>query len=217
MKRRMIMTEDGSHSLFVEDLGETYHSKHGAKQESVFIYINNGFQYITKDTLSVLEVGFGTALNAWLTYKCAVEQRKKVSYTGVEAFPLQKEEWSMLNYAASDEEQKMLTALHEAEWEKEVVLHPFFHLKKMKIEWEEFSTQERYDLIYYDAFGYDFQPEMWSKKLMETLYTILEPGGVMITYACKGVIIRTLKEVGFEVSKLDGPPGKRQITRAVKR
>lgn len=217
MKRSLIITEDGSHSLRVDALGETYHSVHGALQESLHVYINNGLLYCPERPLHVFEMGFGTGLNALLTAQHALEKKQHIYYTALEAYPLEVEEWKALRYNELTGQGALFDQLHEADWETPVVIHPYFQLTKKKMFWHEFNSDVCFDLVYYDAFGADYQPELWSEDNFEKIHTILHTNGVMITYASRGIMHRALKKWGFNVEKLAGPPGKRQITRATKR
>lgn len=217
MQRRIITTKDGSHSILVEELGETYHSVHGALQEAQHVYIKNGLLFCLQPELHILEMGFGTGLNAFLTLKEAIKQNITIHYTGLEAYPVTDEEWKKLNYAANTIDKKYFEELHFAEWNVPVSIHPNFVVKKVQSKLQNFTTDASYQLIYYDAFGFTYQPELWSEEIFRKLYNILSPQGVLVTYACKGEVTRTLKRIGFDVEKLQGPPGKREMTRAFKR
>lgn len=217
MEREIIVTNDGSHSLFVKDMGETFHSKHGAVQESVHVYINNGIKRLEKKQISVLEFGFGTGLNALLTLKFATENCKKISYETIEAFPLQKEEYQLLNYNQFVPSNVSLQHLHEIPFGINEEVTPFFTFQKHFVKIEDFTTNNTFDIIYFDVFGYDYQSELWSKEILTKAYQMLNVNGLFVTYACKGVVNKHLKEIGFTVHKLAGPPGKREMICAVKK
>lgn len=214
MKRTIITTSDGSTSLKMEQWDETYHSVHGAIQESLHVYIQNGFNRIDKQHIRILEMGFGTGLNAFLSYVNAVEQQKQISYCGIEGFPLNKEEIACLNYANQEEwqvHQPMFKAMHALEWGTEQALDAHFTLKKVASTFEDVVITDRFDLVYFDVFGYPFQPELWSEAIFQKVYDALDSGGVLVTYACRGPIRRAMKAVGFEPEKVPGPPGKREM------
>lgn len=219
MQRKIIVTGDGSSSLLVEKMGETFHSRHGAVQESVYVYIDNGLKQIKKKEITILEFGFGTGLNALLTAKYALEQHCKIHYETIEAYPLTPEEYSLLNYEDFVQSSVSLRQLHEIPWSSPLApafLNDYFSIVKHSQKIEDFITSKKFDLIYFDVFGYDYQPELWHKEILQKAFDFLAPGGLFVTYACKGVVNRNLKEIGFEVRKLKGPPGKREMTLAVK-
>ncbi|MTG98595.1 MULTISPECIES: tRNA (5-methylaminomethyl-2-thiouridine)(34)-methyltransferase MnmD [Myroides] len=221
MKRKVITTEDGSTSIQMEDWGETYHSIYGAVQEAKHVYIKHGLQkVIDKEQVAILEMGFGTGLNAYLTYLEA-KGKAKVAYHTIEAFPVSDTELEALNYfslAEQAEDKVVYRKLHEVSWDIEQIITPDFTLFKMlnKFELQELESN-RYDLIYFDAFGYPYQPDLWSEEIFAKMYACLKIGGVLTTYACRGVINRTMKKVGFEIEKVPGPPGKREMVIAYKR
>ncbi len=217
MNREIIVTEDGSHSLFVKEMGETFHSKHGAVQESAHVYIKNGIELIDKEVINVLEFGFGTGLNALLTLEFAIKNHKKIIYESVEAYPLTKDEFCLLNYNDFVETPISLQTLHEIPTDTPRNVTEYFSLLKHFCKIENFSTNKKFDIIYFDVFGYDYQTELWSTEILQQAYNYLNPQGIFVTYACKGIVNRRLKELGFKVSKVPGPPGKREMTVAVKK
>src|SRR5690606_26325286 len=217
MNREIIVTEDGSHSLFVKDMGETFHSKHGAVQESAHVYIKNGIALINKETINVLEYGFGTGLNALLTLEFAVNNNKTIVYESIEAYPLTAYEFELLNYDDYVKIRVSLQKLHELPDDiNESVTESFSKLKYFcKV--EDLNTTNKFDVIYFDVFGFDYQSELWSAEILQKAYDFLNTDGIFVTYACKGLINRRLKELGFKVHKTAGPPGKREMIIAVKK
>lgn len=214
MKRTLITTSDGSSTLKVEQWGETYHSIHGALQEALHVYIKNGFERVTKDSFSILEMGFGTGLNALLTLVQSQRTEKKVVYHAVEGFPLSVEEVKGLNYVKGSELESYehdFELLHDVPWEQETGINDFFTLKKIKSQFEHMELNQKYDLIYFDVFGYPYQPDLWSLDMFIAMYALLSPGGLLVTYACRGVIKRAMKQAGFEIQVIQGPPGKREM------
>ncbi len=212
------LTEDGSHTLYNEKLDETYHSKHGAIQEAMHVFINAGLNYINKPTINILEVGFGTGLNAFLTLQ---ESRGiNINYTSLEAYPLEGDVIDQLNYIKElnldTDEVKQFEKLHAVEWGSYQEVTSKFNLNKVKVELAKYRTTELFDIIYFDAFGPRVQPEMWEKEIFKKMHDILAEKGILVTYCAKGSVKRTLKEVGFQVEPLPGPPGKREMTRAKK-
>ncbi len=214
-------TQDGSSSVFSEKFGEGYHSKYGAVQESRHVFIEEGLflAAILKKELSILEMGFGTGLNVLLTYLEAKKLNLSIRYTGVDAYPLEAPMYSQLNHPQMlglAEEQPVFDQIHQSPWNTTTPLTDFFSLRKIRERFEQVEFTEPFDLIYYDAFAPSAQPELWEAPLMQKLYDSLLPGGVMVTYCASGAFKRTLKSVGFEVQTLKGPPGKREMTRAVR-
>ncbi len=216
MKQQIKTTADGSSTIYNATIDECYHSVHGARNESMHIFIRSGFDEIRKSEISIFEVGFGTGLNAWLTLQAAQKRGCRVHYTAVERYPLSKECYSVLNYADSDNEQPQFLQLHEADWGRSVAIAPNFTLDKIEADFTEFSLSGRYDLVYFDAFSPEKQPEMWSENIFRQLYEQMNEGGVLVTYCAKGVVRRTMQAVGFAVERIAGPVGKREILRARK-
>lgn len=212
--RKIIETKDGSHSVFVEEMGETYHSVHGAIAEAKHVYIRNGVACSSSNDINILEMGFGTGLNALLTAEYAHERKIQINYTALEAYPLEENEWSALNYA--QENQALFEKLHRCEWENSITISDYFTLQKHLTFFEDMDFDCQFDIIYFDVFGYNYQPHLWDKAILQKCFHALKPNGIWVTYACKGVVTRDLKALGFDVQKLAGPPGKREMTRAVK-
>ena len=223
MKREIIKTADGSATIYLPEWNEHYHSKHGAVQEALHVFIRTGLEhYLEKyspEKLSILEIGFGTGLNTLLTFFEAEKRNINISYTGIEAYPVSAEELEALDYAAMIPEKKasaVFKKLHETPWEKRSEIYPFFDLQKEKKFFSEITATSEYDLIYFDAFGPRVQPELWSEEVFENMYKALRPGGVLVTYSAKGSVRRAMQSAGFEVERLPGPPGKREMLRATR-
>lgn len=214
MKRIIEHTEDGSATLFVPELNEHYHSVKGARTESQHIFINMGLKASTAPQPRILEIGFGTGLNALLTLEVAGQEKRRVHYTGIEFYPLSWEEVDALKYS----DNPLFQRLHTAPWEEDMEVSSFFTLRKRKGDANIIAESERaLDLVYFDAFAPEKQPEMWSEQLFRTLYVNMNTGGILTTYCAKGVVRRLLQTVGFRVERLPGPPGgKREILRATK-
>lgn len=225
LTRKLFYTDDGSASLKIEGWDEQYHSKHGAVQESQHVYIKNGLQFYhnthKNHKIRTLEIGLGTALNAYLTALYASDNNCTVDYTAIEAYPLKETEWKALNY---DEflkrEERLELALHDfhlADWGTPVALSSNFSLTKLNIRLENFQPEEKaYNLIYFDAFGFRVQPELWTTSIFKKMHHCLDNDGVLVTYAAKGSVRRDLQSLGFVVERLPGPPGKREMLRAIK-
>lgn len=219
MKREIITTCDGSKTIFIEDLNEHYHSKHGAINESLHVFIKNGLQLFSRKEIAVLEIGFGTGLNALITLLKASDLKLKIDYVGVEAYPISTEEVSKLNYPdqlKDDRAKKAFTQLHEVTWGLKHELNPDFFLTKRKQFFDDIQDQNRFDLIYFDAFGPRVQPDLWTQPIFEKMYAALKEKGVLVTYSVKGSARRAMLASGFKTEKLPGPPGKREMLRAVK-
>lgn len=222
MKREIITTGDGSTTIHLPEWNEQYHSRHGAIQEAQHVFIEMGLKKLLErdfKQISILEIGFGTALNALVTWKYLNELSYKVNYTGVEAYPVGPEEAEKLNFAEALKEKgapEVYRKLHKAPWEEQVSLTSSFTLLKQKKYFREIVDVEEHDLIYFDAFGARVQPELWTVEIFQKMFTALKQEGILVTYAAKGSVRRAMQEVGFRVEKLPGPPGKREMLRAVK-
>lgn len=214
----IIITSDGSHTLRNNALNETYHSIHGAVQESRHVFIRSGLDYFRQETkakhVSVLEVGFGTGLNALLTLEYAREHSIQIKYHTLELYPLPVEIWSKLNYG--DVEAKAFADLHEAPWEVECSLTPGFSITKRKVSLLDVKLDVRCDVIYFDAFAPSVQPALWEYDSLQRVTATLNPGGIFVTYSAKGQLRRDLRSLGLQVETLPGPPGKLQMVRASK-
>jgi len=219
LEREIIRTSDGSTTIHIKDWDECYHSKHGAIQEAKHVFIKNGLALFPNQKVSILEIGFGTGLNSFITYLEAKDLNQIIDYVGVEAYPISKEELQSMNYLDelnALESKVIFDKMHSIDWEDKHDLSENFALTKRKQFFEEIDDVEKFDLIYFDAFGYRVQPELWSVSVFERMYRALKPNSVLVTYAARGVIKRNMIEVGFTVEKLAGPPGKREMFRVRK-
>ena len=216
---KLEQTADGSYTLYVPELDEHYHSVKGALTESQHIFINIGLKHSSVTSPHILEIGLGTGLNCVLTLLEAKESQRHVYYTGIERYPLNEEIIHKLNYPSiiGKECEEDYFAIHQAPWEENVCLSPWFTLHKMEGDFTHYSFEQKYDIIYFDAFAPEKQPEMWEQSLFDNLYQVLNEGGILTTYCAKGVVRRMLQTAGFKVERLPGPPGgKREILRATK-
>jgi len=221
LKRKIIITDDGSTTIHLPDLDEQYHSKHGAIQEAYHVFINTGLEYLLKqlqpNPLKILEIGLGTGLNAFITLLEADKNKIPISFTGVEAYPISSLEIEKLNYPLLlNSTEAYFKKLHQSEWEKQISISTHFSILKRKQFFSEITDKNNFHLIYFDAFGARVQPELWTEQIFKKMYTALKKGGVLVTYSAKGSVRRAMQTVGFEVERLPGPPGKREMLRARK-
>ncbi|UOB18320.1 tRNA (5-methylaminomethyl-2-thiouridine)(34)-methyltransferase MnmD [Abyssalbus ytuae] len=219
MKRKIIKTSDGSTTIFLEEWNEHYHSKHGAINEAYHVFINNGLEEFRDTSVNILEIGFGTGLNAFITLIETPKLNLTVNYEGVEAYPVVKEEINKLNYVEelkAHHKKDSFNLMHDCEWGKKVEITSYFSLKKRQHFFSEIKDLNTFDLIYFDAFGARVQPELWDKEIFLKMYNALKEKGILVTYAAKGSVRRAMQEVGFKVERLPGPPGKREMLRAIK-
>lgn len=221
MKREIITTGDGSKTIFIPEWNEHYHSSHGALQEAQHVFIRHGLNTQTSDYITILEMGFGTGLNALLTFFSSEKRNQYVHYIGVEAFPPTPEEIAELDYCAFTNDESAATIyskFHTSLWNSPVEISEHFVLEKQLCELTTAKIQlNTVDLVYFDAFGPRVQPELWTMAIFQTIYNWMSPNGVFVTYCAKGQVKRDLKAVGFEVESLAGPPGKREMIRAIKK
>jgi tRNA U34 5-methylaminomethyl-2-thiouridine-forming methyltransferase MnmC len=215
---KIILTADGSHTLFSERFKEHYHSTYGAITESRHIFINNGLKRISEENIHILEVGFGTGLNCLLTFLEIHKTFQKVRYESIEPFPVKKSILAELNYPTllGNESINPYNSIISAILDQDVSLNDRFILRKISSKLENLDFKQTYHLVYFDAFSPEVQPEMWSEANFKKLYDALLPEGILVTYSCKGVVKRALKSAGFSISKLPGPPGKREMLLAKK-
>ena len=218
MDRRIIETGDGSHTVAIPDMNVTYHSKHGAIQESMHVFIEAGLRYVIKKSpiqpVKILEIGFGTGLNAFLTAIEAINTKTQVYYMAIEQFPISMEEVQALNYTNSLQNKELFVAMHEGAWNKEEIVNEKFILRKEKADLIQFETNQSFNLIYFDAFAPSAQPELWTEEVFRKLFSMLLPNGFLVTYCSKSAVRRDMESVGFKVEKIPGPPGKREMVRA---
>ncbi len=215
-------TQDGSQTILNTQINETYHSSHGALTESKHIFIGEGYQTIPGKTrsMTILEVGFGTGLNALLTLVACEKDQRKVHYVAIEPYPLPDEILKQLSYpglVGSCDERTRFYQMHHIPWGVPYFISDHFILNKLDQKLQDVGFQEdKFNLVYFDAFSPEVQPEMWTEAIFKELFKALQPGGILVTYSVKGEVRRNLKAVGFDVEKIPGPPGKREITRARK-
>ncbi len=221
MKRTLLKTGDGSYTLHIPEWDEQYHSKHGAIAEALHVFIKEGlYHYSAKNAATeifIMEIGFGTGLNAFLTFLEAEKSNFKIDYTGVEAYPLSLSEIQKLNYTSLlNASEEVFLQLHDVAWEEKTVVSEKFKLTKQQQFFSEINTENSFNLIYFDAFGIRVQPELWTEEIFQKMYNALKPKGVLVTYAANGNTRRAMQAVGFSVERLPGPPGKREMLRGTK-
>jgi len=217
MKREILITSDGSTTIHLPDWNEQYHSKNGSINETYHVFINSGLKEVTTNNVSILEIGFGTGLNCFITY---LEHQKKIDYVGVEAYPVTLEEVEKMNFISvlkADNETKAFQKIHQVSWEEKHQISPNFSLTKRKQFFEDITDKDAFNLIYFDAFGARVQPQLWTVSIFEKMFNALKKDGILVTYSAKGSVRRAMQEVGFTVERLPGPPGKREMLRAIKK
>ncbi len=217
MKLELVTTNDGSHTFYRPDLDEQFHSKYGAIQESMHIFINAGLKTITKPEVCIFEVGFGTGLNVILSLIEAEKVHQALIYDSLEKFPIAKELILKLNYVnyLPAKYRPIFYSIHNEEWNKNFQLGNM-SLTKYSGDIRTFNFTRTYHIVYFDMFAPDKEPELWSSEIFSKIFKAIEPDGFLITYSVKGIVRRRLQDAGFSVEKLDGPPGKRQILKARK-
>lgn len=215
---KIISTKDGSDTLYSELYNAHYHSMNGAIQESLHVFIKNGFECINLDKISILEIGFGTGLNATLTASSAMMTRRLTKYTGIDICALDESILLNLNYNSTLNTQNIENwdKIIKAKWNNENFINDYFYLKKVNTDFINYNPTDRYNLIYFDAFAPDDQPEMWTLDIFKKLYQVTESEGILVTYCSKGIVKQALREAGYIINRLPGPPGKRHIIKAVK-
>ncbi len=220
LKREIIITADGSSTIQIPELNEQYHSVHGAIQESMHVFINSGLKKMIKKEINILEIGFGTGLNCFLTLLEALKLNINIEYTGVEAFPVENDEISRLNYVSELNAEKFsdcFVEIHRNNWNRKIEIAANFILEKQKKFFDEISDKNYFDLIYFDAFGARVQPELWTEEIFKKMYEACKNNAILVTYSSKGSVRRAMQDVGFSVEKIPGPPGKREMLRAFKK
>lgn len=230
MKREIRITSDGSTTIHLPDWNEQYHSKHGAIQEAYHVFIKKGLVFYIDELnskshsknnkISILEIGFGTGLNAFITFLEANKKDLIIDYVGVEAYPVLNDEIQKLNFVTELNATTFkidFDKMHQVSWEEKHLIRNNFSLVKRKQFFTDIKDENSFDLIYFDAFGAKVQPELWTEVVFEIMYNALKNKGVLVTYSAKGSVRRAMQAVGFEVERLPGPPGKREMLRAVKK
>ncbi len=219
MERSLKITEDGSHTVFVKGLDEPYHSTHGALQESMHVFIRQGLLTLKLPSVRILELGFGTGLNALLSLRESHVRNFDIYYHAVEKYPLNESEYKLLNYekVLQNLPKGILQDIHSCPWGQAIQISARFTLFKEEADFRSMKLPSKVNLIYFDAFSPDKQPELWTNEVIGTIGQVCEQGAILVTYSSKGVVRRTLSSCGFDVFKVPGPPGKREIIRAIKR
>ncbi len=215
----ILKTKDGSYTLYLDYMNETYHSRHGAIQESLHVFIQSGLKWMKKDEINILEIGFGTGLNVLLTLLHQKQNNfpRRIFFESIEKYPLSWDLVKQLNYVRTPLEKNLFHRIHLCKWNEVCMINnDQFYLMKNKTDLIDFQPNKLFDLIYFDAFAPDKQPEMWTKGVFTKLYENMNKNGVLVTYSAKGSVRRTMQSVGFEVEKIPGPPGKREMLRAKK-
>lgn len=222
MKRTIITTSDGSKTIQIEGWNEQYHSIHGALQEAKHVYINAGLKTFLErqtkqNTLTLLEIGFGTGLNALLTALESLNISQEICYHGIEAYPVAADELQALEYdLLIGSDPSIFRQIHSCFWEETQKILPHFSIVKRQAFFSDIAEANAYDVIYFDAFGPRVQPHLWIESIFKKMYEALRPNGLLVTYCAKGSVRRSMQAVGFEVERLAGPPGKREMLRATK-
>lgn len=220
MKREIIQTSDGSTTIHIPDWNEQYHSIHGAIQEAYHVFIKKGLESIPTHKTSILEIGFGTGLNSFITFLEAQNNNLFIDYVGVDAYPVLKEEIDKLNYVSqlnASHSSEIFKTFHSCSWDEKHQITPNFSLLKRKQFFSEIEDEGIFDLIYFDAFGARVQPKLWSEEMFIKMFKALKFEGILVTYSAKGSVRRAMLSAGFTVERLAGPPGKREMLRATKK
>ena len=222
MKRSIITTSDGSKTIQIEGWNEQYHSIHGALQEAKHVYINAGLKmFLEQQTkqipLTLLEIGFGTGLNALLTALESLNISQEICYYGIEAYPVAADELQALGYhTLIGSDPSIFQTIHSCSWEETHIILPHFSIVKRQAFFSDIAEINAFDVIYFDAFGPRVQPHLWIESIFKKMYEALRPNGLLVTYCAKGSVRRCMQAVGFKVERLPGPPGKREMLRAIK-
>ena len=218
LSRTLVLTADGSHTVSLPEANITFHSKHGAIQESKHVFIDAGFSYAKTvfpgEALSILEIGFGTGLNAFLTAIEALSMEQPIRYTAIDIHPLDMVTTTALNYPDKLGHEDLFNAIQLSPWNSSSPIHERFTLEKDIADLMEFTCREQFHLVYFDAFSPEAQPELWTEEIFERLAGCMFPGASLVTYCSKSIVRRALKDAGWKVAKLPGPRGKREMVRA---
>lgn len=217
MRVSRVKTKDGSYTLINEELNEQYHSMHGAIKEAQHVYIKHGLMATTKTALRILEMGFGTGLNFLVTV--AAQDNRSIYYEAIESRGLDMTICRDLDYCHAlrrEDLEGIYNSAHTSPWNMVVSLSPKIQLKKIAQSLETAALEAHFDLVYFDAFAPKVQPHLWTKEIFFKIYNSMVTGGLFVTYSAKGEVRRNLMEVGFQVEKLPGSPGKREMLRAKK-
>ena len=218
-----VVTADGSKTIFNPSVGENYHSKHGALQESKHVFVKSGLGFFLENNsqteVSVLEVGFGTGLNFLLSAQHCLENKIALNYTGIEAFPLSSEMINSTEYEkfVSDQLYSHFLQNYQESLKTEVMIDEYCRLQVINCKLEDFKSEKQFDVLYFDAFAAIHQPEMWTTEALERCCSSLKPDGVFVTYAITGNLKRSMKSLGFSIEKAPGALGKREMLRAIKK
>ncbi len=210
--RELVQTEDGSFTFFIPEANETYHSIHGADQEASHVFIQYGLKACPNANVKILEVGMGTGLNVLLTF---LQKDQPVHYVSLEPFPIERDKLDTW-IASRVDDVDLIRHIHDSPWGLDIELSKAFLFRKEQLGIMDFHSEEKFNVIYFDAFGPQVEPELWTLEVMQRCYELLEPGGIWVSYCAKGQVRRNLQEVGFKVERLPGPPGKREMLRAIK-
>ena len=216
LKHEVIVTADGSTTIRIPEWDECYHSKNGAIVEAYHVFIRSGLD-LFGPPIRILEIGFGTGLNALITLLESIRKNQRIEYSGVEAYPVPADEVLKMNYAEELQcDREWFEKIHNIPWEAPQIIAPTFTLTKHQMKFQDIAFENEFDLIYFDAFGYRVQPELWSEDIFRRMYSALKGNGILVTYAARSVIKRNMQAAGFDVEKLPGPPGKREMFRSKK-
>jgi len=214
----IVTTSDGSHTIYIPELDEHYHSVHGAIQESEHVFLKNGYDFCKNEPLNILEIGFGTGLNALLTALRAISGNRKVNYMAIEKYPVENKIVKVLNYPLFTglKGKEIFNEIHSCEWGKNIDICNNFCINKIHGDLLTERLSGYFNMVYFDAFGPDKQPEMWTKNILMKISQVTAENGIFVTYSAKGEVRRNLAACGFRVFRLPGPPGKREMLRAIK-
>jgi len=216
---KIIHTKDGSSTLYSPTFNEHYHSVFGAINESKHVFIEAGFNFLNLSSIKIFEIGFGTGLNALLTYIESAKKEVTVDYSAIELYPVTQDVIQQLNYtqSLSEEIKETFDKLHKVSWNKKIEISNHFHLTKIKADFNDYLFTEKYNLIFFDAFAPEKQPALWSHQIFAKIFEAMDNQGVLTTYSSKGLIKQNLRNAGFQLERLPGPEGKRHMLRAVKK